>query len=130
MKTKSVSGVDLGFDCFAYGNAEDPKTWKLPLFIPGNESLTRNHIKNAVYRFASANIPDADRADVWRMIAGAAKAHGIKAGPQPASVLPGSTHPETAKTLDADELELKESVAVAALRAERLIEQIGNWWDR
>jgi hypothetical protein len=128
VKTKCVAGVEhLCAECFAYvGDPHDTSTWLLPLFFRGKENLTINHIKNALYRFASIkDIPDSARAEVLRTIQGAAKAHGIKAGPQPASVLPGGTRPETAKLLDADELELKAARAVGELAAERFLKQIG-----
>src|SRR5437879_2029832 len=106
MKTKKVAGVDCNQECFAYVKDEnDSSTWKLPLFIPGNVGLTRNMIKCAVERFATAKIPDEQRAEVWRLIAGAAKGHGIAVGAQPASALPGKAHPKPAQTLDALDVE-------------------------
>ena len=126
-KTKKVAGkFDLGFDCFAYGNPEDPTTWKLPLYIPSNAGLTRNMIKNAVERFTTAKIPDERRAEVWQLIAGACKAHGIKVGSQPSA----AARPEPVERLDTGDAESKAARAMAALKAERLVEQIGNWWER
>lgn len=125
-KTKRVSGVDLGPDCFAFVvDAEDPATWKLPVYFRGNESLTRQHILNALYRFAGTNIPDAHRSDVWRVIAGAAKAHGIKAGPQPTPALTGKARTETAEPLEVLDAESKEARAVGLLAAERLLKRMG-----
>ena len=125
MKTRKVHGVDLPASSFAFvGDENDSSTWKLPLYIPGNESLTRNHIKNAVERFADCKIPDEQRASVWKIISGAARAHGIAAGAQPAksqaSALPGKAHP-----LDAEDEELKQARAVGELAAERLLEKMG-----
>jgi hypothetical protein len=126
-KTKRVAGgFDLPASAFALVLDEnDSSTWKMPLFVPGNVALTQNFIKNALYRFSSTDTPDSARADVWRTIQGAAKAHGIKSGPQPACAPPGSTHPETAQLLDADSNELKEAIAVGALHAERFLKSIG-----
>ena len=121
-KTKCVAGVDLRPDCFAYvGNAEDPATWKLPVYFRGNESLTINHIKNALHRFAGTKIPDERRAEVWRVITGAAKAHGIKVGPQPTSV----ARPEPAEPVDTVDADTKAARAMGELAAERLLKQIG-----
>jgi len=79
MKTKKIAGTDLNASSFAYvGDLEDPATWKLPLFIPGNAGLTRNMIKNAVERFATTKIPDERRAEVWRVIVGACRAHASR----------------------------------------------------
>jgi hypothetical protein len=125
--TKLVDRVHLGSESFAFvGSIEDPDSWKLPVYFPNDRNKTINHIKSALFRFATTkDIPDADRADVWKVIAGAAKAHGLKAGQQPASVAPVAAHPETAKVLDADEQELKEARAVGAMRAERLLQKMG-----
>jgi len=127
MKTKCVAGVDLPASSFAYvGDVEDPETWKLPLYIRGNESLTRNHVKNALYRFANTIMPDNERANVWRMIVGACRAHGIKAGAQPAPSGPGPERPKPAQPpMDVDEVDLKAARAVGLLHAERLLERLG-----
>jgi hypothetical protein len=126
-KTKKVAGgFSLAASAFALVLDEnDSSTWKLPLYVPGNVGLTVNLIKNAMERFAHCQIPDTERASVWKLIAGAAKAHGLKAGPQPACVPPGSTHTETAQQLHADDNELKEAIAVGALHAERFLKSIG-----
>ncbi len=127
MKTKKVAGIDLQASSFAFvGDEKDTSTWKMPIHFPGDSEKTINHIKNALYRFASLkDIPDAQRVSVWATICGAARAHGLKAGPQPASVLPGSTHPETVKPLDAEEQEMKAARALGALHAERFLKSIG-----
>jgi len=130
MKTKCVAGIDLLPEAFAFcGDVEEPATWKLPLFFRGNEALTRNHIKNALHRFADTKgIPDSERAEVWRLIAGAAKAHGIKvpASGRPAPATVGA-HPYTAESDRVDEIdpELKQARAVGALAAEKLLKRMG-----
>jgi hypothetical protein len=128
VKTKRVAGVhDLPASAFALVLDEnDSSTWKLPLYIPGNVGLTVNHIKTALFRFASMkDIPDTERASVWTTICGAARAHGLKAGPQPASGTGPVPHPETGQQLDDDNNELKEAIAVGALHAERFLKSIG-----
>jgi hypothetical protein len=128
MKTKRVAGgFDLPASAFALVLDEnDTSTWKLPLFVPGNVALTQNVVKNALFRFAATkDIPYGQRAETWRTIAGAAKAHGIPVGAQPASSLPGSARPETAKLLDDEETELKAARAVGELHAERFLKSIG-----
>jgi hypothetical protein len=127
MKTKRVAGCfDLGPEYFAFcGDLEKPETWKLPLF-GGSVAVTQNFVKNALYRFSSTDIPDVQRAEVWRTIQGAAKAHGIKAGAQPEPAAPGATRPESAQQLvDADEQELKQARAIGELAAEQFLRRIG-----
>lgn len=127
MKTKKVAGgFDLPASAFALVSDEtDSSTWKLPLFIPGNAGLTRNMIKNALERFADCKIPDEQRAEVWRVISGAAKAHGISAGAQPASALPVNAHPKPEQPLEADEAGLKQARAVGLLAADKLLKRLG-----
>ena len=112
-KTKKVAGVDLSSACFAYvGDEKDTSTWKLPLFIPGNVSLTRNHVKNAIARFAETKgIPVIERATVWQMIAGAAKAQGISVQRET---------PEPAKS---------ETVKPVQLGGREIFRKTWVWWD-
>ncbi len=78
-KTKKVAGVDLASSSFAYvGNPDDTSTWKLPLFFPGDQTKTVNHVKDALGRFEQTAIPDEHREMVRHTIAGAAKAHGLR----------------------------------------------------
>ena len=128
MKTKKVAGrFDLPASAFAYvGDENDTSTYKLPLYIPGNHSLTRNLIKSALFRFADTKeIPDQQRTEVWRVIVGACRAHGIKVVQEPAKPqgpsLPGNegAHP------DDTDIELKAARAVGELAAERFLKQIG-----
>jgi hypothetical protein len=78
-KTKKVSGIDLGPSCFAFvGNLEDTNSWKLPIYVPGNPDLTRNLISSALERFMQVKLPEAERLGLFLVLAGAAKAHGIK----------------------------------------------------
>ena len=135
MKTKKVAGrFDLPASAFAYvGDENDTSTYKLPLYIPGNHSLTRNLIKSALFRFADTKeIPDQQRAEVWRVIVGACRAHGIKVVQEPAkpqaSALPGSAHPKPAQPLDAEDVAFKEARALGSLYADRLLEKIEMEW--
>jgi hypothetical protein len=81
-KTKRVGGVggiDLESRSFAYvGDEQDIDTWKLPIYFPRDEAATRNHIKNALERFGqTGGIPECQRASVFLILCGAARAHGI-----------------------------------------------------
>jgi hypothetical protein len=126
VKTKKVAGVDLQMSSFAFvGDPEKPDTWKLPIYFPGDAAKTRNHIKNTLERFAATKIPDEQRAEVWRMIVGAAMAHGIRVGPQPEPALPVNARPETVQPLDAEDADLKAARAVGALAAEKLLKRMG-----
>src|ERR1700722_17777832 len=75
----TVFGVDCSAQCFAFvGDMEDTTTWKLPLFIPGDEAKTINHIKSALNRVAQVKgIDDAQRESVRLLILGAAIGHGM-----------------------------------------------------
>jgi hypothetical protein len=79
VKTKKVDGVDLSAKCFAFiGDVDDTSTWKLPILFRGDEAKTRNHIKNALYRFdETKGIPQSARRDVWFTLRGAALNLGI-----------------------------------------------------
>jgi hypothetical protein len=129
MKSKKVAGVDLGSDCFAFvGNVEDPKTWKLPIYVPGNVPLSRNLLKSALYRFADTkDIPASERRTVALTLNGAAKAMGIRVQ-QPPSTLPVNVHPETAQAVDALDAETKATRAMGSLYADRLLEKIEMEW--
>jgi hypothetical protein len=124
--TKRVDRFDLGPESFAYvGDEKDTSTWKMPIHFPGDNEKTINHIKNAFFHFTITKIPDGERASVWRILAGCAKAHGIPVGAQPASAAPGTAHPETAKRLDVEDLKLKQARAVGLLAAEKLLKRMG-----
>jgi len=134
LKTKKVHGVDLPASSFAYvGDENDTATWVLPIHVPGDRQKTVNLIKSAAYRVADTKaIPESERQKVFLKIAGAAQAHGIKvpASERPAPTLPGSVRPKPEQPLDAEDVEEKAARAEAELHRERLIKQIGNWWDR
>jgi hypothetical protein len=77
--TKKVDGCDLSSRSFAYiGDESDTSTWKLPIYFPSDEAKTKNHIKNALVRFAeTGGIPECERASAWLILFGAARSHGI-----------------------------------------------------
>ena len=123
MKTKKIGGVDLPASSFAFvGDENDCRTWVFPVYFPGDVQKTINHVKNALYWFSTTKIPDTERANVWRTIAGAAKSHGIHVGQQPEPV---AKKVETAPPATTGEIELKAARAMGALTAERLLKQIG-----
>jgi hypothetical protein len=79
-KTKKVDGLDLAPSSFAYvGDLEDTNSWKVCVHVPGDAAKTKNHIKNGLQRFDEMkSIPQDERMKVWWMLAGAAKAHGLR----------------------------------------------------
>jgi hypothetical protein len=82
--TRKVDGQDLPASAFAFvGDASNWRTFLLPIHYVGSEQKTRNHIKNALVRFAEVTgIPDRALAEVWQRIVGAARAHGIDVDPR------------------------------------------------
>ncbi len=131
LKTKKVAGhFDLPASSFAYvGDLEDPATWKLPIFVPGNVPVSRNLLKSALFRFSDTkDIPASERQNIALTLNGAAKAHGIRVRQQSAPTLPGSVRPKSAQPLDAMDLEVKEARALGSLYADRLLEKIEMEW--
>jgi hypothetical protein len=78
-KTKTVAGVALTAECFAYvGDPEKTSTWKLPIKFPGDDAKTKSHIRNALARFdQTQGIPADKKAEVKAKIHAAATTHGI-----------------------------------------------------
>jgi hypothetical protein len=78
-KTKKVAGVDLRSSSFAYiGDESDTSTWRVPIYFPGDNEKTVNHINNALARFSeTGGIPEGDRASVFLLLCGAARSRGI-----------------------------------------------------
>ncbi len=122
-KTKTVAGQILNAESFAYvGDSSDVSTWKLPLLVPGNLPLTRNLVKTAWARFADTKIPESERQSVWLIIVGACKTHGIPAQHQ----APAKSELKTAaQPLDAQEVLLRETLAVAALHRDKFLHALG-----
>lgn len=77
--TKRVANEDLTMDAFAYvGDAKKKSTWKLPIKFK-SEAKTKRHIRNAISRFDSTDMPNAaEKARAWDRIKAAAKKYGIE----------------------------------------------------
>src|SRR5882672_8506984 len=76
--TKKINGVDCPRHAFAYAPSPDPKTWSLPLWIPGDAKKSLNAVKTSLYRFNSAKIPDCEKQRVFDTIRGALLSRGIE----------------------------------------------------
>ncbi len=78
-KTKTVDGVELEADCFAFvGDPKKTDTWKLPIDFPNDAEKTKAHIRDALSRFdQTEGIPDSEKPKVLAKIKAAAKKHGI-----------------------------------------------------
>jgi hypothetical protein len=77
-KNKRVNNVDCPRHAFAYAPDElDTSTWMLPVYIPGDVQKTLNAVKTSLYRFDTAKIPDGDRQQVFDILLGALRSHGI-----------------------------------------------------
>lgn len=76
-KTKRVDGEDLTSSAFAYvGDETQTSTWKFPIKF-STEEKTKAHIRNALARFSSADLPEGEKAKVLAKIKAAAAKHGI-----------------------------------------------------
>jgi capsid assembly protease len=75
--TKRVDGEDLEKSAFAYQGSDDHDDWKLPIKF-SDEEKTKSHIRNAISRWGSTDMPNAEEKKKARgRIKSAAKAHGI-----------------------------------------------------
>ena len=75
--TKRVDGEDLPKSAFAYRATDDHGDWKLPIRF-STEEKTKSHIRNAIARWKSTDMPDAAEKDKARgRIKAAAKEHDI-----------------------------------------------------
>jgi hypothetical protein len=131
-KTKKVSGISLGAECFAYvRDKSDGAGWRFPIYFPGNQLLTANHIKNALSRFGESKIPKNLRQKTWDRIVGAAMAYGITVpaeleetySPQNA-IVEAEENIKLPVPLDAADLEEEERDA----RNDRVAEKLLNRW--
>ena len=76
-KTKRVDGEDLEKEAFAYRPTDELSDWKLPIKFSTDEK-TKSHIRNAISRWSSTDMPDADEKSKARSrIKAAAKKYGI-----------------------------------------------------
>jgi ATP-dependent Clp endopeptidase proteolytic subunit ClpP len=79
-KTKRVDGEDLPKSAFAYQGSDDLADWKLPIKF-STEEKTKSHIRNAIARWSSTDMPNAEEKSRARgRIKAAAKAHDIELG--------------------------------------------------
>jgi len=126
-KLKKVAGHLLTAESFAYvGDEQNPETWKLSVFVPGDASLTRNFVKNAAHRFADTKgIPESERAAVWQLIVGAAKCLGLNVQKQAPAMAKRESEKPAPFVVDAEDAELKESLALAALHRDKFLHSIG-----
>jgi capsid assembly protease len=77
-KTKRVDGEDLEKSAFAYAASDKLEDWKLPIEF-SDEEKTKSHIRNAIARWSSTDMPDKDEKEKARgRIKAAAKKHGIE----------------------------------------------------
>ena len=78
--TKRVSGKDCTKSCFAYRPDDSKENWKLPIESPDHDAdWEKKHIRNAISRWASTDMPDAaEKAQARGRIKAAAKKYDIK----------------------------------------------------
>ena len=137
VKTKRVDRVDLSASAFAYvGDPENTATWKLPIYFPGDNEKTRNHVKTALARFREIKgIPEDAMRDTWMILRGAAMTMGIRVEHSftPVSAVSESKAPPVVTEAPAvrdDEAALreratKELIALADYRADMVLKQMG-----
>jgi len=76
-KTKRVDGEDLEKSAFAYQGSAETKDWKLPIKFSTDEK-TKSHLRNAIARWNSTDMPNAEEKSRARgRIKAAAKEHDI-----------------------------------------------------
>lgn len=77
--TKRVGGKDCTKSCFAYRPDDDHDNWKLPVKSPDNDAeWEKTHIRNAISRWSSTDMPNAsEKASARSRIKAAAKKHDI-----------------------------------------------------
>jgi hypothetical protein len=77
--TRKISGVDCGPQCFAHvGDADDNKTFRLCLRVPGDTGKTINAVKSSLFRFHTMqDLPTGQRSALWNRLVGAAICLGV-----------------------------------------------------
>jgi ATP-dependent Clp protease protease subunit len=77
--TKRVGGKDCTKSCFAYRPDDDKANWKLPIKSPDNDAeWEKTHIRNAISRWSSTDMPNAgEKSNARDRIKAAAKEHDI-----------------------------------------------------
>ena len=77
-KTKRVDNEDLEKSAFAYQGSDELEEWKLPIEF-STEEKSKTHIRNAIARWSSTDMPNADEKKKAReRIKAAAKKYGIE----------------------------------------------------
>jgi|HubBroStandDraft_2_1064218.scaffolds.fasta_scaffold14104_3 ATP-dependent Clp endopeptidase proteolytic subunit ClpP len=78
--TKRVGGKDCTKSCFAYRPDDNKANWKLPIESPDNDAeWEKTHIRNAISRWSSTDMPDAsEKSNARGRIKAAAKKYDIE----------------------------------------------------
>jgi len=78
--TKRVGGKDCTKSCFAYRPDDDKANWKLPIESPDNDAeWEKTHIRNAISRWSSTDMPNAsEKSNARGRIKAAAKKYDIE----------------------------------------------------
>jgi ATP-dependent Clp endopeptidase proteolytic subunit ClpP len=78
--TKRVGGKDCTKSCFAYRPDDDHENWKLPIECPDHDAeWEKKHIRNAISRWSSTDMPNAaEKSKARGRIKAAAKKYGIE----------------------------------------------------
>jgi ATP-dependent Clp protease protease subunit len=78
--TKRVGGKDCTKSCFAYRPDDDKANWKLPIKSPDNDAeWEKTHIRNAISRWSSTDMPNAgEKSNARGRIKAAAKKYDIE----------------------------------------------------
>jgi len=86
VKTRKVSGIDCGAECFAYvSDPDDPKTWLFCVRVLGDTAKTVNAVKNSAYHWEQQKqaIPVGQRAAIWNRLVGACLVLGVRVQKDP-----------------------------------------------
>ena len=78
--TKRVGGKDCTKSCFAYAPDDDHANWKLPIECPDHDAdWEKTHIRNAISRWSSTDMPNAaEKSQARGRIKAAAKKYDIE----------------------------------------------------
>ena len=138
-KTKKVAGVDLNAECFLYSpDLENTSSWIFPVLVRGDEMKTRNLIAMHLHNFdaRTAGLSEALRQQLFDMLRGCAITHGLHAerrmfaAKSEASAIPAEPPPSVKPPkMRAEEIliqkELKQLAAMADIRADLFLKQLG-----
>ena len=137
-KTKKVAGVDLNADCFLHTpDLENTSSWIFPVLVLGDDAKTRNLIAMHLHNFdvRTAALPEALRQELWDNLRGCAVTHGLRAerrvfaakNEEPAKAAePPPVKPPKMRAKEIQiQKELKELAAMADIRADLFLKQLG-----